>query len=56
MLALMGLREFSDEELLAAVADRDPDGVAVLFDRYGGIAFALALKVLSDRGAAEDVV
>ena len=52
----MGLRELSDEELLVAVADRDPDGVAVLFDRYGGIAFALALKVLSDRGAAEDVV
>ena len=52
----MGVREVTDEELLTAVADRDPDGVAVLFDRYGGIAFGMALKVLTDRGAAEDVV
>jgi RNA polymerase sigma-70 factor (ECF subfamily) len=52
----MGLRELSDAELLAAVADRDPDGISVLFDRYGGLAFGVALKVLADRGAAEDVV
>jgi RNA polymerase sigma-70 factor (ECF subfamily) len=56
MLVQMGLRELSDEELLAAIAERDQDSVAVLFDRYGGLAFALALRVLSDHGTAEDVV
>jgi RNA polymerase sigma-70 factor (ECF subfamily) len=56
MLVLMGPRELTDEELLAAIAHRDPDGVSLLFDRYGGLAFAVALKVLTDRGAAEDVV
>jgi RNA polymerase sigma-70 factor (ECF subfamily) len=46
----------SDEEVLAAVADRDPDAIAVLFDRYGGLAYSLAVRMLADPGAAEDVV
>jgi RNA polymerase sigma-70 factor, ECF subfamily len=46
----------SDEEVLAAVADRDPDAIAVLFDRYGGLAYSLAMRMLADPGAAEDVV
>lgn len=46
----------SDEDLIAAVGRRDESAVAVLYDRYSGLAFSLAYRILSDRGAAEDVV
>lgn len=46
----------SDEEVLAAIADRDPDAIALLYDRYGGLAYSLAMRMLADSGAAEDVV
>lgn len=46
----------SDEAVLAAIARDDQRAIAVLYDRYGGLAYALAYRVLEDRGAAEDVV
>lgn len=46
----------SDEALLTAIAGRDQRAVAALYDRYGGLAYGLALRVLNDRHAAEDVV
>ncbi len=46
----------SDEAVLAAIARRDEAAVAALYDRYGARAYALAYRILQDRGAAEDVV
>lgn len=46
----------SDEALLAAIRRRDERGIALLYDRYGRLAFGLAYRVLGERGAAEDVV
>lgn len=46
----------SDGDLLHRITLREPEGVAQLYDRYGGIAFALAYRILDDRGAAEDAV
>ncbi len=46
----------SDGELAAALASSEIDGLAELYDRYGGIAYSLAYRVLGDRGLAEDVV
>ena len=46
----------SDEAVLAAIARRDVAAVAALYDRYGARAYALAYRILRDRGAAEDVV
>src|SRR6266508_2284925 len=46
----------SDELILAAIQQRDPEAVGKLYDRYGRLAFSLALRVLGDEGAAEDVV
>ena len=46
-----------DEQLLTAVAvRRDPDALAMLYDRYGGLAYALTVRMVSDSGAAEEVV
>lgn len=46
----------SDGDLLRRITLREPEGLSRLYDRYGGVAFALAYRILQDRGAAEDVV
>jgi RNA polymerase sigma factor (sigma-70 family) len=46
----------SDEALLEAVARSDDDALAVLYDRFGRVAYGLALRVLRDRALAEDAV
>lgn len=46
----------SDESVVAAIGRRDDGALAALYDRYGRVAFALAYRVLGERGAAEDVV
>ena len=46
----------TDAELLAAIAVRDETALATLYDRYHVLAFSLALRVVNDRGRAEDVV
>lgn len=45
-----------DAAILRQITDRDPRGVELLYDRYGGVAFALAYRLLGERGSAEDVV
>ncbi|HEX5164266.1 MAG TPA: sigma-70 family RNA polymerase sigma factor [Thermomicrobiales bacterium] len=46
----------SDGDLLARIAARDDAALGDLYDRYSGLAFGLAYRVLRDRGQAEDVV
>ena len=46
----------SDEDLALSIQAGNAQGLADLFDRYGSLAFALALRILRDREAAEDVV
>ena len=50
-------RDFlSDEDLLRRVADRDQSAMAVIFDRHGRLVYSIALRVLKDTAAAEDVM
>lgn len=46
----------TDAELLAGIARHDETSLATLYDRYHRLAFSLALRVVNDRGRAEDVV
>jgi RNA polymerase sigma-70 factor (ECF subfamily) len=46
----------SDEELLARVKAGDEDAVGILFDRYARLFLVIALRILRDRGEAEDMV
>jgi RNA polymerase sigma factor (sigma-70 family) len=50
------LAERSDEALLADAARSDERALAELYDRYGRIAYGLALRVLRDPALAEDAV
>jgi RNA polymerase sigma-70 factor (ECF subfamily) len=46
----------SDGDVLARIAARDDAALGELYERYSGLAFGLAYRVLRDRGQAEDVV
>ncbi|HVH64199.1 MAG TPA: sigma-70 family RNA polymerase sigma factor, partial [Candidatus Dormibacteraeota bacterium] len=46
----------SDAELGRALSAADVDALALLYDRYGAIAYAVAVRVLGDPGLAEDIV
>jgi RNA polymerase sigma factor (sigma-70 family) len=50
------LAHLSDEALVALAARGEEDSLAELYDRFGGVAFGLALRVLRDRALAEDAV
>jgi len=50
------VRNAPDPDLAAALAARDESALAELYDRYGGLAYSLALRILGDSGRAEDVV
>jgi len=45
-----------DGDLLARLQRRDPQALAELYDRYGGIVFRLILRMVRDSGTAEDLV
>ena len=47
---------FSDEALLALVARSDDEALAELYDRFGRIAYGLALRILRDDALAQDAV
>ena len=48
--------QLSDEALLAEVARSDEAALGELYDRFGRVAYGLALRVLRDASLAEDAV
>jgi RNA polymerase sigma factor (sigma-70 family) len=50
------VREQSDAELVRALADRDTAALGALYDRYGGLAYSVAFRILGDSGLSEDTV
>ena len=46
----------ADEALIARIRSGEPDAMAELYDRYSPLVYAMALRVLADTGAAEDVL
>jgi RNA polymerase sigma factor (sigma-70 family) len=49
-------REQTDEELLEAVAAGNEEALGALYDRFGRVAYGVALRILRDRALAEDAV
>ncbi len=53
----VGLRGIGDDgSLLAAIRGGDEAAMAALYDRYSSIIYSVALRVLGETGAAEDVL
>lgn len=48
--------ERTDTQLLQGIAHGDEASLAALYDRYHLLSISLALRIVSDRGRAEDVV
>ena len=48
--------QYSDNDLLHAVAGKDEAALAAIYDRYRLILFGLILRILHDRAEAEDVL
>ena len=48
-------RALEDEELLALIEEHNLEALEVLYDRYSGPVFSLAMQMLRDSGAAEEV-
>jgi RNA polymerase sigma factor (sigma-70 family) len=46
----------TEEELLAAIARGDERALAALYDRFGRVAYGLALRILRDPALAQDAV
>jgi RNA polymerase sigma factor (sigma-70 family) len=53
---MRGAAETSDESLLARVAGGEEAALGELYDRFGRVAYGLALRVLRDERLAEDAV
>jgi RNA polymerase sigma-70 factor (ECF subfamily) len=50
------LAHLSDEALLSLVASSDDQALAELYDRFGSVAYGLALRILRDETLAQDAV
>ena len=45
----------SDIDLVAQLREQPVAGIAALYDRYGRLVFSMALRVVQERGAAEEI-
>jgi RNA polymerase sigma factor (sigma-70 family) len=50
------LAHLSDEALLSLVASADDQALAELYDRFGRVAYGLALRIVRDEALAQDAV
>ena len=50
------LTQISDEALVSLVASSDDQALAELYDRFGRVAYGLALRILRDDALAQDAV
>jgi RNA polymerase sigma-70 factor (ECF subfamily) len=54
-LNLAELKLLTDDQLMVQLQEGVNDALAVLFERYHRLVFSIALKIVRDRGEAEDV-
>src|SRR6202165_3364457 len=55
-LPVVEVRSPSDEELMSSLQAKDSKALELLFDRYSGLVFGIAVRILNDHSEAEEVV
>jgi len=55
-LILAVLARDEDGDVVVRLQRRDPQALAELYDRYGGMVYRLVLRIVRDTGIAEDLV
>ena len=53
---ILAVLAMEDGDVLARLQRREPQALAELYDRYGGMVYRLALRIVRDSGIAEDLV
>ena len=51
----MNYEDQDDRSLLAVIAEQSREALEALYDRYSGVVYSLAMHMLRDSGAAEEV-
>jgi RNA polymerase sigma-70 factor, ECF subfamily len=47
--------ENEDDALMRGLSDAEPEALRALYGKYGGLVFGIALRIVGDRAAAEEV-
>jgi RNA polymerase sigma-70 factor (ECF subfamily) len=53
---VLAVLAMEDGDVLLRLQRREPQALAELYDRYGGMVYRLALRIVRDTGIAEDLV
>ncbi len=53
---ILAVMASAEGDLMARLQNRDPQALAELYDRYGGILYGVILRIVQDSGTAEDLV
>ncbi len=51
----MSYEDLDDSQLLSMIQQKDRGALEALYDKYGGAVYSLAMRMLSDSGAAQEV-
>lgn len=51
----MDFATLEDQELLKQIVTGKEEALAVLYDRYGGLVFSVAMRIVRDRQSAEEI-
>ncbi|HLZ56025.1 MAG TPA: sigma-70 family RNA polymerase sigma factor, partial [Ktedonosporobacter sp.] len=54
--ASLHVSDLPDERLIQAIASSQEWGIEALYQRYGGLAYSLAYRIVADQQVAEDLV
>lgn len=49
------MQSYTDQQLLKQAAGGDTAALGALYDRYGQLVFSVALRIIGERGSAEEI-
>jgi RNA polymerase sigma-70 factor (ECF subfamily) len=55
-VSLLGMRDWTDEDVMEQLREGNPNALPILFDRFHRLVLKVAVRILRDPGEAEDVM